>query len=119
MTERLIPIDKDKPPICIDFDGVLNTYKGYDGDNLGTPREGAREFLETLSREYTITIFSVRPYVKIIPWLEAHDLLCYVANVTSYKERAICYIDDRGLKFEGDYKECLKQLKGFKPYWEG
>ena len=26
-----------KPIICIDFDGVLNNYKGYDGDN---PTEG-------------------------------------------------------------------------------
>ena len=26
-----------KPTICVDFDGVLNNYKGYDGDNLGIP----------------------------------------------------------------------------------
>ena len=37
-----------KPIICIDFDGVLNNYKGYDGDNLGTPKDGAKEFLEKL-----------------------------------------------------------------------
>ena len=37
-----------KPIICIDFDGVLNNYNGYDGDNLGTPRPGAKEFLEKL-----------------------------------------------------------------------
>ena len=39
-----------KPIICIDFDGVLNNYNGYDGDNLGTPRPGAKEFLEKLSK---------------------------------------------------------------------
>ena len=116
---RLIPYDKAKPPISIDFDGVLNTYTGYAGDNLGRPRPGAKEFLETLSQEYNITIFSVRPYLKIIPWLREYGLLCYVCNVTSQKERAVAYIDDRGLKFEGDYDECLKQLKDFKPYWEG
>ena len=111
-------ITKNKPTLCLDFDGIFNNYKGYDGDNLGTPRQGIKEFLETLSQEYSITIFSVRPYVKIIPWLEEYDLLTYVDNVTSYKPVALAYIDDRAIQFNGDYNKALAELKQFKPYWE-
>ena len=35
-----------KKDICIDFDGVLNIYKGYDENNLGQKREGCEEFLK-------------------------------------------------------------------------
>ena len=107
-----------KPTICLDFDGVFNNYKGYDGDNLGTPREGIREFLEKLNEDYTIEVCSVRRYSKIIKWLHDNDLLQYVANVTSYKPKAIAYVDDRGINFSGDYEETLKQIKNFKTYWE-
>ena len=118
MTERLIPIDKEKPVVCIDFDGVLNTYKGYDGDNLGTPREGCREFLEELNENYTVMIYSVRRYSKIIGWLKDNDLIHLVTNVTSYKLPAVAYIDDRAIPFDGDYSKAVKKLKGFKPYWQ-
>lgn len=110
-------ITKDKPTVCLDFDGVFNTYNGYDGDNLGKPRQGIKEFLEQLSKEYSITIFSVRRYSKIITWLEDYNLLDYVDNVTSYKLPAVAYVDDRGIRFDGDYNKALAQIKDFKPYW--
>ena len=111
-------ITKTKPTICLDFDGVFNNYKGYDGDNLGTPRPGIKKFLETLSQEYSITIFSARKYSLIIKWLKQHNLLMYVDNVTSYKPVAVAYIDDRAIQFKGDYNKALTELKQFKPYWE-
>ena len=107
-----------KPFICVDFDGVLNNYKGYEGDNLGTIRPGAREFLQTLSQDYTVSILSVRSYHLIIRWLEQYDLLQYVDEVTSIKRAAVAYVDDRGLRFNGNYEEVLEQLENFKPYWE-
>lgn len=110
-------IRKDKPTVCLDFDGVFNNYRGYDGDNLGTPRPGLKEFLESLCQEYSITIFSARRYPLIIKWLEAHDLLDYVDNVTSIKPVAMAYLDDRGIRFDGDYNKALAQIKDFKPYW--
>lgn len=117
MTTGIIPTKGQT--ICVDFDGVLNNYKGYDGDNLGTPREGAKEFLEQLSKEYDVVIFSVRRYSKIIKWLTDYDLLKYVVNVTSYKPLAVAYIDDRAIRFNGNYEKTLNELKGFKPYWKG
>lgn len=107
-----------KPNLCIDFDGVLNNYKGYDGDNLGTPREGAREFLETLSHQYTIIILTARRYDKVMKWMDEHDLLKYVDNVTNIKPVAFAYIDDRAIPFMGDYESTLHTLSIFEPYWK-
>lgn len=107
-----------KPNICLDFDGVFNEYKGYDGDNIGRPREGIKEFLETLSQDYTIIVCSVRKFPAIIKWLEEHNLRKYVASVTSFKPPAIAYLDDRGICFDGDFVKALEDIKGFKTYWE-
>lgn len=107
-----------KPIICIDFDGVLNNYNGYDGDNLGTPRPGAKEFLEKLSKRFTVIILSARRYSHIIRWLNEYDLWQYVADVTSIKPPARVYLDDRGIQFKGDYEKALKDIKNFKTYWE-
>ena len=111
-------ITKNKPTLCLDFDGIFNNYKGYNGDNLGTPRQGIKEFLEQLNKEYSITIFSARRYPLIIKWLKQHNLLMYVDNVTSIKPVAWAYIDDRAIQFNGDYNKALAELKQFKPYWE-
>lgn len=117
-SKRLIPQPHTKY-IALDFDGVLNNYTGYDGDNLGKPREGCREFLETLSQQYNIIIFSARNYTKIIPWLNQHNLVSFVHNVTAIKpNNVVCFIDDRGIQFNGDYNETLEQIQNFKTYWE-
>lgn len=107
-----------KPFICIDFDGVLNNYDHYDENDLSTPKHGAKEFLEKLSREFTIIILSARKYPKIVRWLEQHDMIQYVADVTSVKPPARVYLDDRGIQFKGDYEKALKDIKNFKTYWE-
>lgn len=107
-----------KPTICVDFDGVLNNYKGYDGDNLGTPRPGCKEFLQELNKNYKVIVLSARRYSHIIQWLNDHGLWEYVEDVTSFKPVALAYIDDRGIRFNGDYNEIIEQLKDFKPYWK-
>lgn len=108
----------NKPTICVDFDGVLNNYKGYDGVNLGTPRKGAKEFLRKLSQDYTVRIFSVRKYTDVIVWLNNNGMLDFVDDVTSFKVPAVAYIDDRAVNFDGDYDKTLEQVKDFKPYWK-
>lgn len=107
-----------KQNICIGFDGVLNNYKGYDGENLGTPRDGVEEFLEKLNKKYNVIVLTARRYTLVIKWLEIYNLWKYVTDVTSFKPPAVCYVDDRGLQFSGDYAATLKQIKKFKPYWE-
>lgn len=108
----------DKPTICIDFDGVLNNYKGYDGDNLGTPRPNCKRFLQVLHKDFYVVVFSVRRYSLIIKWLVDYGLWDYVDNVTSLKVPAKVYLDDRGVCFTGDYDKALKEIYNFKTYWE-
>ena len=107
-----------KPPVCLDFDGVLNDYHGYEKDNLGELRPGAKEFIERLSRDYNVIIFSVRPFPKIVEWLKRHGLDKLVWDVTSSKPAAVAYIDDRAIRFVGDYEKTLNELENFKPYWK-
>lgn len=108
-----------KPNICVDFDGVLNNYKGYNGsDELYEPRIGAREFLHELSEKYTVIILSARPPFKIYDWLIKYNLNEYVSNVTRTKTGAFAYIDDRGINFNGNYNTVLEELDGFKAHWE-
>ena len=103
--------------ICVDFDGVLNNYQGWNGsDELYTIRDGAKEFMEKLNENYNIIVFTVRDNEKVQKWLEEYNVP--FKEVTSIKVGAVCYIDDRGLKFNGDYDETLNQINDFKTYWE-
>lgn len=107
----------NKPNICIDFDGVLNTYDGWAGENeLYTPFPGAKEFIETLREQYKIIIFTTRNNEKVREWLQEYNI--YYDTVTSGKLGAVAYIDDRGIRFNGDYEEVLHKLKNFKAHWE-
>jgi len=105
--------------LCVDFDGVLNTYTGWQGnDELYSPKDGVKEFLQELAANYKICIFSTRNQTLIENWLEKYDLKKYVFKITDKKEPAYAYIDDRGIKFEGDYLKTIKELKNFKTHWE-
>lgn len=109
----------NKPTICVDFDGVLNTYKGWNGtDNLYQPRNGVHEFLCKLNKEYQVIIFTTRNEGRVWRWLFEYGLTDYIEDVTSHKIGAIAYIDDRGIRFNGDYNETLKELKNFQTHWE-
>ena len=108
------------PTICIDFDGVLNDYNGWKGENeLFEPKEGVYDFLEGLKKlGFDLVIHSTRDSSKIVDWLFENGLEGYFVKITSVKVPAIIYIDDRGLKFNGDFKETLKDVKDFSTYWE-
>lgn len=107
-----------KKTIAVDFDGVLNNYKGYDPKNLGTPRKEAKKFLEVLNKEYTIIIFTSRNHTLVRHWLKEYHLDKYIKNVTNSKPPAVAYIDDRAIRFDGNYDEVLDQAMNFKTYWE-
>lgn len=50
-----------KKIVCVDFDGVLNNYKGYfTTKGLGTMKEGADIFLKELNQNFAVIIFTAR-----------------------------------------------------------
>ncbi len=110
-------MSKEKLNVCVDFDGVLNNYKGWKGEEeLFNPRKNTKKFLQELEQEYNVIIFTTRDEDNIKQWLDLYGMP--YDKITNIKEGAVAYIDDRALKFNGSYEDCLKELKNFKAYWE-
>jgi hypothetical protein len=100
--------------IAIDFDGVIhNDNLGYhDGTIYGEIIDGAKDAIIDISKNYKIIIFTAkaksdRPIVNeksgkqlVEEWLQKHDLLKYITEVTAEKPRAFLYIDDKGYRFQ-------------------
>ena len=125
--------DKEVPPgfendlnnLAIDFDGVIHNFdKGWhDGTCYGDPIEGSLEALKQISEKYSIIIFTAkakpsRPLVNgktgtqlVQEWLEKHNVMKYVKEITAEKPRSQIYIDDKGYHFE-NWDETLRYLRG-------
>jgi len=113
--------------IGIDFDGVIhkNSKGFYDGTVYDTPVEGAFESLESISKKYTIIVYSAKARLDrglingktgvelIWQWLDKYDMSKFVSKVTSEKPRAVCYIDDKAFRFK-DWSSCIEDLENNK-----
>jgi hypothetical protein len=110
---------KNDKTICIDFDGVLAKYGGWKGeDHFGEPIEGAKEFLEKIkSAGLDIVIFTTRNPDKVREWCRENDFP-EPREVTNIKIPAPVYIDDRAIKFEGDFSKLISDLKDFNVHWK-
>jgi hypothetical protein len=111
--------------LAIDFDGVIHTFdKGWwDGTCYGDPISGSVEAIRELSREWNLIVYSAkarpdRPLVGgktgkqlIEEWLDKHDLLDLVDEVTHEKPRAKYYIDDKAIEFKNNWADILERLK--------
>lgn len=105
-----------KKTICVDFDGVLNEYDGYEEGNLGEPLTGSKEFIKELRKKYKVVILTSRPKEQVIDWLNNNSFPNI--KVTNRKVPAVAYIDDRAIQFNGSYTQALYEAVNFKPYWE-
>ncbi len=105
--------DHEQNNISVDFDGVIHDHKGVgDGTIAGDILPGAKDALKKLAEQYRIIIFTAkakpdRPLVNgkngielVWEWLEKHDVAKYIDSITSEKPRAVCYIDDKAIRFE-------------------
>lgn len=108
-----------KPPLCIDFDGVMATYDGHYAGPIGAPAPGLREFLGRLTDKFTVTILTARDVAEVWEWLEAHAFMPYIDNVTNVKPPAYVYIDDRAVGHRGSFGETISAVEGFRPHWWG
>ena len=102
----------------IDLDGVLNMYEGkYDENKLPELRQGAMEFVEKLNEDYDLVLFTTRNNLETSRWLMKNKMDRYFKDVTNVKSPAYIYLDDRAIKFNGNYEKVLAQIEGFKVYW--
>src|SRR3989344_7925162 len=103
-----------KNPICIDFDGVIAKYEGWKGeDHYGEPIEGAKEFLEKMqSVGLKFIIFTTRDIKKVNDWFKKYKL-AKPHKITNIKVPSPLYIDDRCIRFNGNFNELLEDIKDF------
>jgi hypothetical protein len=111
---------ESRKTICIDFNGVLDTYKGWTGDAAAYPmRDGTVEFLDALIQAgYTIIIFTAADVSRVKQWVIRNGLDDLIADVTNVKVPALCYVDDRAVRFNGDFYETFEEIMEFKTFWE-
>lgn len=104
-----------KKTICVDFDGVLNEYNGYEEGNLGEPLSGSQDFIKKLRGKYKVVILTSRPKEQVIDWLGDNGFPSM--KVTNRKVPAVAYIDDRAIRFNGSYIQTIYEAVNLKPYW--
>ena len=109
--------------IGIDFDGVIhrNSKGFYDGTVYDVPVDGAKEALEAIAEKYVIVVYSAKARkdrmlingktgVELIwEWLKDYDMAHLVSEVTAEKPRAVCYIDDKAIRFT-DWRSALESV---------
>lgn len=104
-----------KKKILLDLDGVLNTYTGnYNADYIPPIKDGAVEFLQKLSHNFEIKIFTVRDIELAEKWVKENNIQLYISGVTNTKEPAWLIADDRCVCFNGCYDKLLADIANFK-----
>jgi len=123
---------RNKPILCLDFDGVIHSYtSGWKGArNIPDPPvEGALDFISTaLSFDWDVVIHSSRARYwggisAMRAWLQKHagnqwgtmgPSFCEV-RFARWKPSALVTIDDRALTFTGVWPD-FQSLKNFRPW---
>jgi len=108
-----------KKVLLIDLDGVLNTYTGnFDKEVIPPIKEGAKEFLKKLSENYEVRIFTTRNRLSASKWVIENGIEEYVSDITNVKELSYLIIDDRCIKFNGDYTQLENEIENFKVWYK-
>lgn len=109
-----------KKKILIDLDGVLNQYgkEPFDENYIPEIKEGAIEFLQKLSKEAELYLFTTRNLMLSAKWLIKNKIDCFFKDITNVKLPSYLYIDDRCVCFRGNYQETLNEIDKFKAYWK-
>ena len=107
-----------KKTLMIDLDGVLNEYRRYEENYIPEIKGGAKEFLEELSSKYELVLYTTRNAELARRWLREGKIDGYFKEITNIKKPAYIYIDDRAIKFNGNYAETLTEIENFEVYWK-
>lgn len=109
-----------KRTICLDFDGVIHSYRTpWCGAEIipDPPIHGCREAIAELRQRYRVVVHSARCASEagteaIRAYLATHGI--EVDEVSRFKPPASIYVDDRGLKFDGDWTETRAAIDAFR-----
>jgi len=110
------------PTLAIDLDGVLAQYSGKDHaetEIIGEPVPGAVEFVHAvvnLGWQVVVHSRNHRPAL-VNEWLIAHGLGDCVGTAVMPPDATV-YLDDRAVRFEGEFAPVLAFLQGDpRPWW--
>ncbi len=106
--------------ICLDFDGVIHSYRsGWCGAEVipDPPIHGTREAIVRLRKSFRVVIHSARccsdeGLASIQAWLKKHDI--EVDEVCRFKPPATVYVDDRAVPFRGDWEQAIAEIHQFR-----
>lgn len=120
MTSETEKADDPRPVVCVDLNGVLDSFRGWHGPkHWDPPTPGAEEFLRELNeRGFRVVVFTTRWELDARAWLAEHGLLGYVSEITDLKPAAHVFVDDRAVCFRGDFRDTLAQVLAFRAHWE-
>jgi hypothetical protein len=113
-------ITRPQRTVCLDFDGVLHSYRsGWCGAEIipDPPIHGTREAVMRLRQLYRVVVFSSRCHsvegrMAVEAWLKKHDVV--VDEVCEHKPPAMVYVDDRAVRFRGDWDDLLQEIRQFR-----
>lgn len=110
-------IKHEKPPIAVDFDGVIHSYsKGFnDGSIYDGPVSGVREAMSKLKEKFYVYVSSARGDSKegkeaIEEYLRLNKIPFDEVSIT--KPPAKIYIDDRAIRFR-NWTQTLEDIDKF------
>ena len=133
--ERKTKRTSRKPRVCVDLDGVLAAYNGWEGpDVIGPPLPGAKEFALSLAEFADIVVFTSRCSLdqggeaprqpvspaklrlRVIEWLEKFNFPYADVYTGQGKPRAAAFIDDRAVactpqKDSASFDRALRQTR--------
>lgn len=131
MSER--PKPYDKPILSVDFDGVIHSYKsGWQGATIipDPPVPGVFEWMEAALAYFEIHVYSSRSSEvggreAMQAYIMAHSgrdsTLSTRVNYPDSKPHAFLSIDDRAMRFDGDWSAPQfnpKTLRNFQPWYK-
>lgn len=106
--------------VCLDFDGVVHSYQsGWQGEEVipDPPIHKVGLAIERLRKDYRVVVFSARCRTEagclaIENWLAKHHLK--VDEVCRHKPVAHIYVDDRAVRFAGDWEATIAAIHEFR-----
>jgi hypothetical protein len=106
--------------VCLDFDGVLHSYRsGWCGAEVipDPPIHGTRESVALLRQQYRVVVYSARCHTEdgrraVQSWLEKHQIV--VDEVCEHKPPALVYVDDRAVRFRGNWEDVITEIRQFR-----
>jgi len=112
--------EEAKRTVAVDFDGTIAQWGelGPNGELLTNvhPEPGAKEALVRLREAgYRILIHSARSWEgygeralvwerEMLAWLDEHEIPWDGVHFEQGKPPALAYVDDRGIRYEGNWK---------------